>query len=139
MDAIEQLTVVDDALYGQLLAVRVPRAITSDAKDDRLATELESIDSDDNATNEVRAYGELIGALLAAYDREKPPFGEDARAADVLALLLEDRGLKPVDPAPVAGGRAYVSQLLSVKRGISREMAKKLATFFQVEQLLFVD
>ncbi len=108
-------------------------------KYDRLATELEAIDSDDNATNEVRAYGELIGALLAAYDREKPPFGEDARAADVLALLLEDRGLKPVDPAPVAGGRAYVSQLLSVKRGISREMAKKLATFFQVDPLLFVD
>jgi hypothetical protein len=26
--AMEQLTVVDDALYGQLLAVRTPRAIT---------------------------------------------------------------------------------------------------------------
>lgn len=136
---MEQLTVVDDALYGQLLAVRVPRAITSDAEYGRLATELEAIDSDDNATNEVRAYGELIGALLTAYDREKPPFGEDARASYVLALLLEDRGLKPVDLAPVAGGRAYVSQLLSGKRGISREMAKKLATFFQVDPLLFVD
>ena len=63
---MEQLTVVDDALYGQMLAVRVPRAITSDAEYDRLATELEAIDSDDNATNELRAYGELIGALLAA-------------------------------------------------------------------------
>ena len=136
---MEQLTVVDDALYGQLLAVRVPRAITSDAEYDRLASELEAIDRDDNATNELRAYGELIGALLAAYDREKPLSAEDARAADVLALLLEDRGLKPVDLAPVAGDRAYVSQLLSGKRGISREMAKKLGTFFQMDPLLFVD
>ena len=139
MDAVEQLTIVNDALYGPLLALRVPRAIRSDAEYDRLASELEAIDCEDNATNEVRAYGELIGALLAAYDREKPPFGEDARAADVLVLLLEDLGLKPVDLAPVAGSRAYVSPLLSGKRGISREMAKKLGTFFQVDPLLFVD
>ena len=136
---MEQLTIVDEAVYGRLLAVRLPRAVACDAEYDRLASELEAIDRDDNATNEVRAYGELIGALLAAYDREKPLFAEDARAADVLALLLEDRGLKPIDLAPVAGGRAYVSQLLSGKRGISREMAKKLGAFFQVDPLLFID
>ena len=136
---MEQLTIVDEAVYGRLLAVRLPRAVTCDAEYDRLASELEAIDRDDNATNELRAYGELIGALLAAYDREKPLSAEDARAADVLALLLEDRGLKPVDLAPVAGDRAYVSQLLSGKRGISREMAKKLGTFFQMDPLLFVD
>ena len=139
MDAMEQLAIVDNSLYGQLLAVRLPGAITSDAEYDRLASELEAIDSDMNATSELRAYGELLGALLAAYDREKPLFGEEARAADVLALLLEDRGLKPIDLAPVAGGRAYVSQLLSGKRGISREMAKKLGAFFQVDPLLFID
>ena len=136
---MEQLTIVDEAVYGRLLAVRLPRAVACDAEYDRLASELEANDRDDNATNEVRAYGELIGALLAAYDREKPLFAEDARAADVLALLLEDRGLKPIDLAPVAGGRAYVSQLLSGKRGISREMAKKLGAFFQVDPLLFID
>ena len=136
---MEQLTIVDEAVYGRLLAVRLPRAVACDAEYDRLASELEAIDRDDNATNELRAYGELIGALLAAYDREKPLSAEDARAADVLALLLEDRGLKPIDLAPVAGGRAYVSQLLSGKRGISREMAKKLGAFFQVDPLLFID
>ena len=100
---------------------------------------MEAIDSDDGATDEVRADGELIGALLVAYDREKPLFGEDARAADVLALLSEDRGSQPVDLAAVAGGRACVSQLLSGKRGISREMAKKLKAFIVIDPLFFID
>ena len=50
----------------------------------------------------------------------------EPNAVDVLELLLEGRGLRQADLVPVVGSSAYVSQIMSGKRGVSRAMAKEV-------------
>jgi HTH-type transcriptional regulator/antitoxin HigA len=54
------------------------------------------------------------------------------------AFLLEHRGLKSSDLWPVVGSKGRVSEILSGKRPISKEQAKKLAQFFRVRADLFL-
>jgi HTH-type transcriptional regulator / antitoxin HigA len=82
--------------------------------------------------------GALIEILLADYDEANPPFGTSTPAS-MLAHVLEHRGLKQADLVPIVGSSAYVSQLISGKRGISRAMAKRLADFFQLKPELFLE
>jgi HTH-type transcriptional regulator/antitoxin HigA len=52
--------------------------------------------------------------------------------------LLQKRGLQPSDLWPVLGSKSRVSEILSGKRSISKEQAKKLAEFFRVGVELFI-
>ncbi len=60
------------------------------------------------------------------------------RVKPVTAYLLERRGLQPSDLWPVLGSKSRVSEILSGKRSISKEQAKKLAQFFHVGVELFI-
>jgi HTH-type transcriptional regulator/antitoxin HigA len=51
---------------------------------------------------------------------------------------MEGRGLKPIDMAPVPGSRARVSEVLSRKRAISKDQAKRLGEFFDVSPAAFI-
>lgn len=53
----------------------------------------------------------------------------------MVAFLLEQRGLKPGALWRVLGLKGRVSEILSGKRAISKDQAKKLATFFHVGSL----
>lgn len=128
---------LDRVEYGRLLAERLPHKVASDADYDLLADEVEQITFDEAATPELRAYADLATELLAAYDRRPKDTLDEPSTADVLELLLEGRGLRQADLVPVVGSSAYVSQLLSGKRGISRAMAKKLGAFFDVDASVF--
>lgn len=128
---------LDKVEYGRLLAERLPHKVVSDAEYDRLADEVEQITFDADATPELQAYADLAVELLAAYDRRAQDTGTEPNAADVLELLLEGRGLRQADLVPIVGSSAYVSQILSGKRGISRAMAKKLGAFFDVDPTSF--
>lgn len=131
--------VIDEVLYGRLLAERLPRKIHSDAEYDSLADELERITFSSKASAEESAYAELLTDLLGAYDRENAiAGGKSATGADVLQLLMESQGLKQVDLVSVIGSSAYVSQILSGKRGISKAMAQRLGEFFSVDASVFL-
>ncbi len=56
----------------------------------------------------------------------------------MLAFLLEQSGLKPSDLSPVLQSKARVPEILSGKRGISKDQAKRLATFFHVGVQVFI-
>ena len=81
----------------------------------------------------------LLHLLLAAYDDAHPPYGKAATHAEILAHVLEHRGMKQADLIPVVGSSAYVSQILSGKRGISRKMAVRLGEFFGLEPSVFLN
>lgn len=127
---------LDKMEYGRLLAERLPHRIETDAEYDAMAEDLERITFLATATAEERAYAQLAADLLSAYDRRQCGRPE-ASGAEVLELLLDARGLRQAALVPIVGSRAYVSQLLSGKRGISREMAKKLGVFFNADPSVF--
>lgn len=128
---------LDRVEYGRLLAERLPLKVESDADYDRLADEVEQITFDEAATPELRAYADLAAELLSAYDRRPHAAGDEPNAVDVLELLLEGRGLRQADLVPVVGSSAYVSQIMSGKRGVSRAMARKLGEYFDVDASSF--
>jgi len=131
------LRALDPAKYGDLCAEVIPKVIDNDKEFDRMVEKLEDLTFKKNPTREEKALAKLMEKLIADYD--------DARHAvpqpspnEMLAYLLEQKGMKQADLAPVVGSRAQVSAILSGRRGISKALAKKLAGFFRVSVELFV-
>ena len=51
---------------------------------------------------------------------------------------MESNGLKAIELAPIFGGRGRVSDVLSGRRSISKEQAKKLGARFHVSPAVFI-
>lgn len=136
---MEQVIEIDAAIYGALLSQKRPRRIRTEAEYDAVAEEVEEISFKDGVSPEEREYANLLLLLLSAYDEAHPPYGKSATHAEILAHVLEHRGMKQADLIPVVGSSAYVSQILSGKRGISRNMAKRLGEFFGLEPSVFLN
>lgn len=92
---------------------------------------------EDDLSAEEEALLELVVDLIQAYEAKAYPNPKSA-PHEVLAFLLEHRELKPSSLWPVLGSKSRVSEILSGKRSISKEQAKKLAAFFNVGVALFI-
>jgi HTH-type transcriptional regulator/antitoxin HigA len=130
------MAVIDKAAYGELLAAILPGVIRTDRENERLIAEMERIDSLPHATPEQEALSELITLLVEEYER-RYDIGH-AEPIDALKHLMEDRGLRQRDLIPVFGSSSVASDVLNGKREISKEHARRLATFFSVPASLFI-
>ena len=89
-------------------------------------------------TPEEDALLDLLTNLIRGYEAEAYPPREKSKPHEMLAFLLEQRGLAPKDLWPVVGSRSRVSEILAGRRSVSKEQAKKLAEFFRVRADLFI-
>lgn len=80
---------------------------------------------------------ETLTALVLQYEAEVEP-GPESSPVGVLRFLMEERGLRQVDLAPVLGSKSYVSQILSGHRPIGPAAAKKLGEYFGVRAACFL-
>ena len=92
---------------------------------------------EDSLTPEEDALLELLVDLVHDFEERRYPL-PSSPPHKMLAFLMEQRGLKPGDLWPVVGSKSRVSEILSGKRTISKEQAKRLAAFFHVGVELFV-
>lgn len=80
---------------------------------------------------------ELLTLLLEHYDAEHHSFTE----MDPIALLksfMRDHGIKAKDLVGFLGiSKGYVSDILNYKKGLSKEVIRKLASRFNVSQEAF--
>jgi HTH-type transcriptional regulator/antitoxin HigA len=80
---------------------------------------------------------DLITLLIEKYDEEQNPIKE----TDPITLLrsfMKDHNLKPQDMTQILGiGKGYVSDILNYKKGLSKEVIRKLADHFKVRQEAF--
>jgi len=79
----------------------------------------------------------LLGTLIDQFERKEYPT-RHFEPRETLAWLLEENGMKPADLAQVMGGRSRVSDVLSGRRGIGKEQAKRLGERFRVSAELFL-
>lgn len=98
--------------------------------------QLESLLRDENATflqDEI----DLLTLLIEKYDDENNTFKE----SDPITLLrsfMQDHQLKPQDLTIILGiSKGYVSDILNYKKGLSKEVIRKLADHFKVRQEAF--
>jgi len=80
---------------------------------------------------------DLLTLLIEKYDEEHNTFKE----TDPITLLrsfMQDQHLKPQDISGILGiSKGYVSDILNYKKGLSKEVIRKLADQFKVRQEAF--
>ena len=125
--------------YGRLLAKASPRVIASDQERDRALAIVESLmeKGERNMTPEEDALLSLLTNLIRDYEAGAYPPRGRSKPHQMVAFLLEQRGLSSKDLWPVIGSKGRVSEILSGKRDISKEQAKTLAEFFRVRADVF--
>ncbi len=80
---------------------------------------------------------DLLTLLIEKYDEEHNTFKE----TDPITLLrsfMQDHHLKPQNLTEILGiSKGYVSDILNYKKGLSKEVVRKLADYFKVRQETF--
>ena len=130
---------LDTKRYGRLLAKAHPTVIKSEDENDRMLGIIEGLmaKGEENLTAEEDALLELLVDLVHDFEEKHYPL-PPSPPHRMVAFLLEQRGLKPSALWPVLGSKSGVSDLLTGKRAISKDQAKKLAAFFHVGVELFI-
>jgi HTH-type transcriptional regulator/antitoxin HigA len=130
---------LDTRRYGRLLAKALPTVVKSEAENNRMLEIIEGLleKGENNLTAEEDALLELLLDLVHDFEQKHYPLAPSPPRR-MIAFLLEERGLKPSALWPVLGSKSRVSEILSGKREISKDQARKLAAFFHVGVQLFI-
>ena len=131
---------IDLKRYGRLLAKTTPCVIATKAEHERAIATVDALveKGERDMKPEEDALLDLLTNLIRDYERTVYPPREKSKPGEMVAFLLEQRVLNPSDLWPVIGSKSRVSEILSGKRSISKEQAKKLAEFFHVGVELFI-
>jgi HTH-type transcriptional regulator/antitoxin HigA len=130
---------VDRKKYVRLANRVVIKAIETQQEYDRMVDAVEHLmdKGEERLSPEESALLETMAILVQAYDDRHNPLPPIA-PNKMLAYLMETSGRVTRDLLPVFGTRGRVSEILSGKRSISKEQAKKLASVFKVSADLFI-
>jgi len=80
---------------------------------------------------------DLLTLLIEKWDEEHNTFS-DADPVELLGYLMKENKLKAVDLAKeLAVSKSLISDILHYRRGLSRDIIRKLANRFKVSQELF--
>ena len=131
--------IIDPKKYARLANPIVVKAIDTDQEYDRRVVAVEHLMDKGEAhlSAEESALLETLAILIQASDDCRYPL-VPRPPGEMLACLMESSGQTAMDLLPVFGTRGRVSEILSGKRSISKEQAKKLATIFHVSAGLFI-
>ncbi len=130
---------IDPKKYARLANRVVVKAIETEDEYDHMVSAVEQLMDKGEASlsPEESALLETMAILVQAYDDRHYPLAHTA-PNEMLAYLMEASGLTAKDLLPVLGTRGRVSEVLSGKRSISKDQARKLATVFRVTADLFI-
>jgi HTH-type transcriptional regulator/antitoxin HigA len=139
MIAVAKIGKATERRYAELLTTALPKPIETEAENERALEIVNRLMSkgEKKLTAEERWLLRMLVRLIEDFEEKAYPIDEASPRA-VLKTLMEDRGLKQIDLAPLFGGRSRVSDALAGKREISKAQAKALATFFKVPADLFI-
>ncbi len=132
-------TELDVKAYGRLLSKTVPTVIKTAEENLRMLAIVDKLmaKGEDNLTREEDALLELLVDLIHDFEEKHDPLAK-SEPHKMVAFLLDQRGMKASDLWPVLGSKSRTSELLSGKRAVSKDQAKKLAVFFKMPTGLFL-
>ena len=129
---------VDRERYGKLLASALPTVIQTKAENDYYLTVVEGLmRKGDEISKEEVALLDLLTLLIETFERKHYKIKKSTPRA-ILNELIAANHLKQSDLLPIFGSKGRVSEVVNGKREISKEQAKKLASFFHVSADLFI-
>jgi HTH-type transcriptional regulator / antitoxin HigA len=129
---------LDRRCYRRLIAEASPVVIETVEENERVLAIVERLMAKgEKRSPEEDAVLNLLVHLVEQFEEQAYQMDKTA-PAEVVAFLLEQRGLKPAALAEVLGSRGRVSEILAAKRSISKEQAKRLGEFFHVSAAAFI-
>ena len=130
---------LDPKKYARRANRSVVKAIETEAEYDHMVAAVEQLieKGEDRLSPEESALLETRAILVQAYDDRHHPLPAVA-PNEMLAYLMETSGRTAKELLPVLGTRGRVSEVLSGKRSISKEQAKKISSVFKVTVDLFI-
>ncbi|MBM3740668.1 MAG: helix-turn-helix domain-containing protein [Acidobacteria bacterium] len=131
---------VDEEVYGRLLAKYVPAVIETDEEQERLSRALMhlTIPQRELSPEEMRL-ASLLGHLVEDYERRvNERKVKHFSPAERLRYLIAEHGLRQSNLASMFGGQSVVSEVLSGKRRIHLNQARRLAARFGVPVDAFI-
>jgi HTH-type transcriptional regulator/antitoxin HigA len=125
-----------DPAYDRLLHEVQPKAIHTKKEHTRLFREIERLMlKGDQLTPAETAMLEVLATLVEDYEKKTYP-RENSTPVEMLEFLMEQNNLKPAD-LPLPSSR--VSEILSGKRGVSKQQAIDLGKRFRVSPAVFLE
>ena len=98
--------------------------------------QLERLLSEDH-TEQVQDEIDLLTLLIEKYDEDNNTFHE-TDPITMLRSFMANHHMKPQDLTTILGiSKGYVSDILNYKKGLSKEVIRKLAEYFKVRQEAF--
>ena len=100
-------------------------------------TKLEQLVFSSSKSKDVKDEIDLLTLLIEKWDREHNPL-EEIDPIRLLHSLMKDHNLKAKDLVDLLGvSKGYVSDILHYKKGLSKEVIRKLSQHFKVSQEAF--
>ena len=113
------------------------KVIKSREQYDEYCQLLEQFAFQENTTPELEEEIELLTVLIEKYDQENNTF-EEVDPITMLKSLMEDHNLKAKDLVNILGvSKGLVSDILNYKKGLSKEVIRKLSEHFSMNQEAF--
>jgi HTH-type transcriptional regulator/antitoxin HigA len=123
--------------YLELILIYPLRAIHTDEELNEAIGVVDKLLDRDDLSDGGREYLETLTQLIEIYQDSNPCIG-DATNAEVLAHLLEAKGVKQADVVRATGIVAStLSDILKGKRNLTREQIGELAKYFRVSPAAF--
>lgn len=100
-------------------------------------SQLEHLVTQRTKTKEEKDAIELLTLLIEKWDEAHNTF-TDASPIEILRYLMNERGLRSVDMAAQLDiSKSLFSDIINYRRGISKEVIRKLSELFKVSQEVF--
>ena len=113
------------------------KVISSDKQYFQYCKTLETLISLSTKNKEIKDEIALLTLLIEKWDEEHNTF-EEVDPIRLLRSLMDDHKMKAKDIATLLEvSKGYVSDILNYKKGLSKEVIRKLATRFKLSQEVF--
>jgi HTH-type transcriptional regulator/antitoxin HigA len=113
------------------------KVIKDRAQYDEYCTILESLVEEETENYELADEIELLTTLIDVYDRENSYFTE-LDPIELLHSFMAERNMKAIQLANyLEVSRGTISEILNYKKGLSKEMIRKLASLFKMSHEAF--
>ena len=123
--------------YVRLLTKFAPVAIETEAENERALTTADELMRSPERSEAESSLLKLLAVLIGNFEAQHHSMGESS-PLDTLKELMNAREMTPKDLWPIFGSKGIASEVLSGKRGISKEAAKRLGAEFHVSPGLFI-
>ena len=110
------------------------KVITSKAQYKEYCNVLEQLLFSGNKDRDTKDEMALLTLLIEKWDETHNSFDE-IDPIQLLQSLMKDHNLKAKDLAPILNiSKGYISDMLNYKKGLSKEVIRKLAAYFKISQ-----